>query len=64
MASIPSDNLKLNATPLKAAGTGSDLEDIADTVNNEFTYLFEHNNITGLLRKFMRNAAVDGERGV
>lgn len=61
VASITSDNLKLNATPLKAAGTGSDLEDIADTVNNEFAYLFEHNNITGLLREFMRNAAVDGD---
>jgi hypothetical protein len=59
VASITTDNIKMNASALSHAERG--LEIIADVVNNEFEALFEKNNIGFMLREYMRNAAVDGD---
>lgn len=61
VASITSDNVKMQATPLKASGEREKLEKISDVVNAEFDSLFERNKIGSLLREYMRNAAVDGD---
>lgn len=61
VASVTTDNLKMQAVPLAAAGTGSDTQEIADIVNSEFDFLFEHNKICSIMREYMRNAAVDGD---
>ena len=58
VASITSDNLKLQASPLNA---DKETQKCADIVNSEFNSLFEHNRIGNLSREFMRNAAVDGD---
>ncbi len=58
VASTATDNLKMNAAPL--AGTGSD-EALCKVVNGQFEALFERNKLGSLIRRFMRNAAVDGD---
>lgn len=58
VASITSDNLKLQAAPLNA---DKETQRCAEIVNGEFNSLFEHNRIGSLSREFMRNAAVDGD---
>lgn len=61
VASILSDNIKMQAAPLAVAPQQKLIEQIAEVVSNEFDALFEHNKIGGLLREYMRNAAVDGD---
>lgn len=61
VASITSDNLKMQASPLAAADKREASQRAADVVNNEFERLFEENKIVNLLREYMRNAAVDGD---
>lgn len=61
VASVTSDNLKLNATPLAAAPNAGGLVQPAQVVSDEFEALFERNNVAALIREFMRNAAVDGD---
>ncbi len=58
VASTATDNLKINAAPL-AAGSGS--EELCRVVNAQFETLFERNKMGALIRRFMRNAAVDGD---
>ena len=60
VASITSDNIKMNASPLRAAANDTELEKLTQIVNDEFAALFERNKVTTLLREYARNAAVDG----
>lgn len=61
VASILSENIKMQASPLAIAPDQKYTEQIAQIVSNEFDALFEHNKIGCLLREYMRNAAVDGD---
>lgn len=61
VASILSDNIKMQASPLALATNQKYVEQVAEVVSNEFESLFEHNKIGSLLREYMRNAAVDGD---
>lgn len=61
VASISSDNITVNVSPLQAAANDKELEKVTGILNDEFTALFERNQITTLLREYLRNAAVDGD---
>ena len=61
VASITSDNIKMNAAPLLASANDAELERMTQIVNDEFAALFERNRVTTLLREYARNAAVDGD---
>jgi len=61
VASITSDNIKMNASPLAASANDAELEKMTQIVNDEFAALFERNRVTTLLREYARNAAVDGD---
>ncbi len=63
VATITSDNIAMQASPM-ASTSGHDLYDIdrvADVINKQFQSIFEQNQPVGLLREYMRNAAVDGD---
>ena len=60
VASITTDNLKMQAAPLALAYNGQ-VARAAEIVNHEFEQLFEFNKIGVLLREYVRNAAVDGD---
>lgn len=61
VASITSDNIKMNASPLSASANDRELETLTRVVNDEFAALFERNRMASLLREYTRNAAVDGD---
>ena len=61
VASITSDKLKLQCSPLPSGAGDRGLRRAADVINAEFEALFEHNKLTWLLKEYMRNAAVDGD---
>jgi len=61
VASVLSDNIKMQAAPLAVAPEQRMVEQIAEVVSGEFDSLFEYNKIGALLREYMRNAAVDGD---
>lgn len=61
VASITSDNIKMNASPLSASSNDQELETLSRVVNDEFAALFERNRMTTLVREYTRNAAVDGD---
>ncbi|NCB63438.1 MAG: hypothetical protein EOM52_07455 [Clostridia bacterium] len=63
VASTATDNLKLSASPLAAAGSegAREAEQICAVVNRQFEDLFERNKLGKIIRDFMRNAAVDGD---
>lgn len=61
VASVTSDNLKINASPLGNSGAKGEFYRMTNVVNNEFDSIFEHNKIGNLVREYMRNAAVDGD---
>ena len=61
VASITSDNIKVNATALANTVGTSGYKELAQIVNDEFVAIFEQNNVSALNREFMRNAAVDGD---
>ena len=62
VASVATDNLKMNASPMDASVLGSqENERLAQVVNDQFEVLFERNKVAQLVRRFMRNAAVDGD---
>lgn len=61
VASILSENVKMQAAPLAIAPNQKLVEQMAEVISNEFGALFEHNKIGSLLREYMRNAAVDGD---
>lgn len=60
VASVATDNLKLNAAPLSAAAV-VDGEGLCRVLNGQFEALFERNKVGKLIRDFVRNAAVDGD---
>lgn len=61
VASITSDNIKVNATPLAATPATEQLATPVRIVNEELDSLTEHLNISSLMREYARNAAVDGD---
>lgn len=61
VASITSDNIKVNATALANTVGTSGYKELVQIVNDEFVAIFEQNNVSALNREFMRNAAVDGD---
>lgn len=61
VATILSDNIKMQASPFAIAPDQDEAERVAGIVTNEFEAIFEFNKINGLLRRFARNAAVDGD---
>lgn len=61
VASILSDSIKMQASPLTVAPNQKYMEQVAEVISGEFDALFEHNKIGCLLREYMRNAAVDGD---
>ena len=61
VASITTDNIKVNATALANTPATDELVEPVRVVNEEMDALTEHNNIPSLLREFARNAAVDGD---
>lgn len=61
VATITTDNIKINASPMSAFPASNELIKPAQVVNNEFEALTERLNIPSMLREFARNAAVDGD---
>lgn len=61
VATITSDNIKVNATPLAATPGTNALVEPTRIVNEELEAITERNNIPPLIREFARNAAVDGD---
>lgn len=61
IATITTDNLKLNATAMANSVNTASYEDAVRVINDECEFLMEHNNIPALVREFARNAAVDGD---
>ena len=61
VASVTSENLKLQAQPLGNSGAKGEFYKMTSIVNNEFDSIFEYNKIINLMREVMRNAAVDGD---
>ena len=63
VASTATDNLKINASPLSAGGSGSaqDLERLCAVVNAQLEATAEDNRLGKLTRELARNAAVDGD---
>ena len=61
VATITTDNIKVNATPLAKTTNTKDLIEPTRIVNEEFEALTEQNKIPALMRVFARNAAVDGD---
>lgn len=60
-ATITSDNIKVNATPLSATPNTNELVEPTRIVNEELDAITERNNIPSMIREFTRNAAVDGD---
>lgn len=61
VATITTDNIKVNASPLSATPNTDELIEPAQIVNEEFDSISERLNIPFLIREFARNAAVDGD---
>lgn len=61
VASITTDNIKMQATPMGNAAEIKDADRACQVVNKDFDELFEVNKISAVIREFMRNAAVDGD---
>lgn len=61
VATITSDNIKVNASPLAATANTKGLVEPGRIINEELDALTERNNIPSLMREYARNAAVDGD---
>lgn len=61
VASITTDNIKVNATALSNTPNTDSLMEPVRIVNEECEALTELNNVPAMLREFARNAAVDGD---
>lgn len=61
VATITSDNIKVNASALENTTDTDSLADPVRIVNEECEALIEHNDVPSLNREFARNAAVDGD---
>lgn len=60
VATISSDDLKLNATTLENSAGKEELQTLVNAVNDECAALMEHNEVPALARELARAAAVDG----
>lgn len=56
VASITSDKLKLQCSPLPSGAGDRGLRRAADVINAEFEALFEHNKLTWLLKEYISRA--------
>lgn len=63
VATITSDNLTLQATPMTSVSPydTKTLEQIAEITSHQYAAIIERNRIVTKLREFLRNAAVDGD---
>lgn len=63
VATITSDNMALQATPLPSVSnfTAEEIEKIAQVLNHQYAAIIERNHFVSKLRQFARNAAVDGD---
>lgn len=63
VANVSTDNIKLRAKPMPSTSQvdTNALEMFTGIVNDQFAALFEQNKISGKIREFCRNAAVDGD---
>ena len=61
IATITTDNLKINATALARTLNTQSYEECVRAVNEECESLMEHNDIPAMVRELARNAAVDGD---
>lgn len=63
VATITSDNLAVNATPMPSTSpyTAKELEKICEIINHQFAAIIERNRIVTKNREYLRNAAVDGD---
>lgn len=61
VASITTQNIKMQASPLAASTDQKEAQRVSDVVNRDFEQLFEFNGVPDMMREYMRNAAVDGD---
>ncbi len=63
VATITSDNMSIQATPLPSVSpySAAQIERITEILNHQYAAIIERNHIVSMLRQFMRNAAVDGD---
>ena len=63
VATITSDNMAIQATPLPSVSpyTAQQIEQITEILNHQYAAIIERNHFVSQLRQFMRNAAVDGD---
>lgn len=61
VATISSDNIKINASPLAATPNTQALVEPSRIINEELDALTERNSVPSLMREYARNAAVDGD---
>lgn len=61
VATVTTDNITVNASPLAATENTDELIQPVRIVNEEFQALAERNRIPAMLRSFTRDAAVDGD---
>lgn len=61
VATITTDNIRVNATPLSSTPDTEALVEPARIVNEEFESIMERNSIPPMLRRFTRDAAVRGD---
>ncbi len=63
VASICTDNIKMQASPLESTSSHelSEIDQVADIVTKQFDSIFERNRVVSMLREYVRNAAVDGD---
>lgn len=61
VATVTSDNITVTASALAATPNTDEMVETIRVVNEEFVRLMEQNKLTALVRRFARNAAVDGD---
>lgn len=61
VASLASNSVKLQASPLREKEASPRIRALIEAVNTEFARIFEQNDVLSLIREMMRNAAVDGD---
>ena len=63
VATITSDNMAIQATPLPSVSrfTAAQIEKITEVINHQYAAIIERNRIVSQLRQFIRYAAVDGD---
>lgn len=63
VATISSDNMAIQCTPLPSTSTKTqeELEKVTEICNHQFAAIMERNRIVAQARELLRNAAVDGD---